>query len=107
MLAVTAGIVAHEERRAAWPLLNQPHTSQARRGRGSHVPVSDTMPCASPKGLASDGIVVVELFPSRHFSPRPGVRHHYGSVTNVPQGATWTRPSRARDSTASRSRSAN
>ena len=40
-----------------------------------------------------------------HFSPRLGVRHHYGSVTNVPQGATSTRPSRASDSTASRSRS--
>ena len=39
---------------------------------------------------------------------RPGsVAHGYGSVTKVPQGATWTSPSWARDSTASRSSSSN
>jgi hypothetical protein len=80
--------------------------SRARRGRGSGVPVSDTVPSASPKSLASDGIVVAVRFACRHFSSRPGVGHGYGSVTCVPQEATSTRPSCARDSTASRSRSA-
>ena len=64
------------------------------RGARTHVLVSDTVPRDSRLCPGSCAIVGVKPWLTCHGRPRPGVGHRHGSVTFVPQGASWTWPSR-------------
>src|SRR5207237_6181203 len=67
------------------------HSNLASLGRGAraHVLVSDTVPWESRDRRGTGAIVVVKPWRTCHRRPRPGVGHGYGSVTFLPERASW------------------